>query len=273
MFHYTDFAALKAIIETRSLLATRIDYLNDSSELQIASSFVRRMITRVIGDMDAGPHTPEVMHRIAELRIGSLRIQKLSGAESPNIFIASFSALADDLSQWRGYTTPGCGVRLGFAPTLTEVSRLQGFERADCGYTWPDVGSGAPGTSELFRLVRTGVTDERLLSVALASVKHWTFQTEKEIRLVYVDDGRLPITSVASAPGVPRVRMDLSSSASLHIEEILACPSPDPGFHADDVKEFLTAHGIPLAGETYGIPGVRVGVSRIPYRSHPVTAR
>jgi hypothetical protein len=102
--HYTTSAGLLGMIESRSIWASHIGYLNDASEFRYAFDTARDIVERinVLRERHA-PRSPELARLITE------ETNHLERGSIPNVFVASFSESGEDLSQWRGYTRPGDG--------------------------------------------------------------------------------------------------------------------------------------------------------------------
>jgi hypothetical protein len=101
LYHYTSREAYLGILSSGAVWATAIQYLGDSREYQMGLDLIRREIgARVIQD----PTLQELL----------LQIVDGSGWSYPRAFVASFSALRDDLSQWRAYGGGSGGIALGF---------------------------------------------------------------------------------------------------------------------------------------------------------------
>ncbi|HEV7922376.1 MAG TPA: DUF2971 domain-containing protein [Thermoanaerobaculia bacterium] len=101
LYHYTTAAGLLGIIESQSVRATNYSFLNDSSEIKYGRALVEDCIAARAAKCKGFPH--QVLDSIKNLH-----------EFLPDIYVACFTALKDDLAQWRGY---GIGVErycLGF---------------------------------------------------------------------------------------------------------------------------------------------------------------
>src|ERR1700680_3576354 len=112
LYHYTNDAGLKGIIESGKLWFSDIFGLNDPSELRhglsIAIDVIKSRTTA---------NRPEVatFARLLE------RLDMDSGIEeAAHFFICSFSGDGDDLGQWRAYADNGRGFALGFETASLE---------------------------------------------------------------------------------------------------------------------------------------------------------
>src|SRR3954467_7124540 len=105
LFHYTSLKALMAIVSSRSLLATDIRYFNDAAELRHPGNLLR---TSIAQRLEAGTPHARVLTQFNEWTRERL-------ANGHMLFVVSFTANGNLLSQWRGYCAAGKGVSLGFA--------------------------------------------------------------------------------------------------------------------------------------------------------------
>ena len=119
IYHYTDDAGLKGILETGKVRLSNIFSLNDPSELSHGFSiFVETLKT------SAAPGPPE-----AKLFANSMDRFRGRIRDTAQYFSCSFSASGDDLGQWRAYADNGRGYALGFDAALLESS----FEKQSQG--------------------------------------------------------------------------------------------------------------------------------------------
>lgn len=103
LYHYTSFAGFQGIIESKSLWATDIRYLNDVSEFKHAISLANDVVEGVLTD-DFDPNLLSLFKRA---------VDTISNSSQLATCVASFSENRDMLSQWRGYCHDGRGVCLG----------------------------------------------------------------------------------------------------------------------------------------------------------------
>ena len=121
LYHYTDAAALKSILEKGQMWLTDIRYLNDSNEYiegeqVITNVFHEKARARVDATSD------EVLRRLETVLKSSSRSYTLIG---------SFSRGCDLLSQWRGYCPREGGYSLEFdTPDLKQF----GMPLQECVY-------------------------------------------------------------------------------------------------------------------------------------------
>jgi len=124
IYHYTDQKGVKGILETKTIWATNIYYLNDTTEFAYAAGLVEKLAEeRSI----AGTPGAEILDACVE------KLNIISDVRL-DIFVACFSERADRLSQWRGYCPEG-GFCIGFDYSQLEpFLQQQGFYLAKCIY-------------------------------------------------------------------------------------------------------------------------------------------
>jgi hypothetical protein len=99
VYHYTNDAGLRGILETGRLWLSDIFSLNDPSELRHGISSAVNILESKAKD---GPQAAKVFAKnFATLDVGVER--------SAHFFVLSFSSDGDDLGQWRAYADNGRG--------------------------------------------------------------------------------------------------------------------------------------------------------------------
>lgn len=115
LYHYTSIEAAISILQSDTLWATDIFYLNDSSEYhRVLTTLQRRLKERIA-------------RTTAKDELANLVTYKevIERGNSGPIYVASLSAVGDDLSQWRGYTPNGLGVCIGYNGRLLRQLALK----------------------------------------------------------------------------------------------------------------------------------------------------
>jgi hypothetical protein len=137
LYHYTSYDGLLGILDTGGLWATKIHYMNDSTEFNIAVELVQARLR------EEYRFTEPVFHdQLTNLSDHEKRVVLLSRAleriRNVNVCAVCFCANGDLLSQWRGYST-GFGVSIGFdSQKLKPLAEAAGFVFGKCIYT-PEV--------------------------------------------------------------------------------------------------------------------------------------
>ena len=273
LYHYTAFSGLMGIVESRSLWATDIRYMNDSAELKHTVDLIRAEITRRIGagaaDTGLLNHFLDwVSHRVTN---GHL------------LFAASFRSHGNLLSQWRGYSKLGKGVSLGFDPDyIVRCARGQSFQIGKCIYSKADQrglivqvvdavealarvrgdAAGLLDPSGAYHGIFEKIESD-LLRIA-AVLKHPAFEEEEEWRIVspvmtdYVD---APVKfREGTSMLVPYIEFRLlpEKDKAVALEHVYLGPTPNINISMNSVKMYLSKHGVlPSKGITY---------CQIPYR-------
>jgi hypothetical protein len=107
LYHYTDVAGLIGILNSGSLWATNLRFMNDSRELDHA----RQLMIDVLHDARTRATAPGQRTVIDAIETN---LTTLTGY--PDFYSVSFSSDGDLLSQWRGYGSAGGGYAIGFDP-------------------------------------------------------------------------------------------------------------------------------------------------------------
>jgi hypothetical protein len=125
LYHYTRQPGLLGIVQSRSIWATKTQYLNDSQEYRHAFDMARREIDDLTSTAE---HDAQ---RAFYARVSSAfdRVRDLT------FFVASLSEDRDRLSQWRAYGSPGDAFAVGFtAAHLTRRAEDAGWQLVKCVY-------------------------------------------------------------------------------------------------------------------------------------------
>jgi hypothetical protein len=116
LYHYTDAAGLRGILQTGRIWATNVRFLNDTKEGELPFEMVVEELA--IAYAEAPEQT--------DLMVRHVRAQKYYGGNLP-IYLSSFSTVHDSLSQWRGYGGATQGYTIAVRPEqLLADARYQG---------------------------------------------------------------------------------------------------------------------------------------------------
>jgi hypothetical protein len=267
IFHYTNLEALCGILQTGQLWATHIKFMNDSDELTHGRDL---LLSAVFGRLQSR----------ADYDAVSLFVNIMFNDMVKDVFVACFSGLSDDLSQWRGYGGES-GVSVGFArpPMCSPVSYSD----------HPDTQRVTKAADACFEAIEEFLSKFKLSSIDPADVesevdpevlaglghlrstlhpnvfipsvlvKHEAFAAEQEQRLVEV----IPTDSLHS-----RMRFRVRRGALIPFVACSLGPrlpltqiTIGPGAHADLVRE-----GVRLLLDTHGYHEIPVELSRLSYR-------
>ena len=290
LYHYTNSAGLKGILETGSLWSTDADFLNDAQELQFGRPQLCDALIKQADHLhpEGRPGGDADWSRATILRSAVDYLQPadlISKSRTEQVYVACFCEHSDLLSQWRGYGSSG-GYAIGFrsehlpvpAPTLAEVP-LIGTD----GQVTRVLDSSQPPESSLIQVrygksAITPMIDQVLKEIAqrprghpgsagwaeavllavpaLAGIKHEAFAEEHEWRLLTAEVGTRPTGFRVTPLGlVPYIELPLNLHEALH--EIVV----GPGNHSD-----VRMLGVARLLQHLGLPDVPIRSSSAPYR-------
>src|SRR4051812_4201029 len=93
LYHYTTQAGLLGILETKSIWASEIRFLNDATEFRTALDTVGAELRTRLNELDSAE---------GEAR-GEAIFREFTALEEASFFVLSLTEKGDDLSQWRAY--------------------------------------------------------------------------------------------------------------------------------------------------------------------------
>lgn len=263
LYHYTSAAGLLGIVESKSLWASGIQYLNDTTEYKHAASIVQDLLRRRL-ENERGPWND--LYRLL-LRGDSIYLDN-------TVFVGSLSEAKDRLSQWRAYCATGGGFSIGFDREVVErQATKQDFcllkceydpvkQRAICDELISDGCRAAeeavaryfqspPPHEESKETIQTIGLWHRLIESCMRiapALKNPSFEEEREWRLVRgpFDD---PDCEVRFRTGkyavIPYREFALADVDSpLEIEEIVIGPNPDPTQARKSVEYLLKTRNV-----------------------------
>lgn len=186
LFHYTSVDGLKGIIDSKSLWATKIQYLNDSKEFTHAIEIAQQIInSKKITSPDYIKYLEILERDLASTNRGA------------NTFIFSFTEQPDQLSQWRGYCNYD-GYSIGFNKDhIAEIGKKQKYKLIKCIYDDTkkleiieklindamSFYSVHKANKEIEEIARESLFFHNFLELG-ATIKHSSFVEENEWRLI-----------------------------------------------------------------------------------------
>lgn len=264
LFHYSSIEGLCGILTSQSIWATKIHYLNDSSEFKLAFEIVNKLLARNLFE------APKIfLDKLSE---------SLYQLQDVNIFVASFSEKGDQLSQWRGYC-PNGGYAIGFkAQELNKFASAQDFKLLPCIYEFSlQISLLCKIISDLFRFYEIKRNTlpleqhEKLLNevanrfsqylVYFAPlIKNASFEEELEWRIVSkpkaINSSDVGFR-VRNSLLVPYCKFNLTrDSQKLKVDSICVGPMPHDELAMQSIIDFVAKHDIQSG----------VTKSMIPYR-------
>jgi hypothetical protein len=124
LYHYTTQEGLKGILSEKSLWATKIQYLNDASELTRPLDTAHSILEKISENKD-NKNVNVLKEMILDIDIW----------KNINICVASFCKNGDLLSQWRGYGVYGSAYSIGFDTSkLEEGLERENYQFQQCQY-------------------------------------------------------------------------------------------------------------------------------------------
>ena len=126
LYHYTGIGGLLGIVESRTLWASHIYYLNDAAEIVYARDVLKELVGKRINTAPEEEHEflAQFNHWLNTFSQNAFHLFIFSLTEEPNL-----------LSQWRSYTPHGKGVSIGFSPdSLLQKVRAQEMRIVRCLY-------------------------------------------------------------------------------------------------------------------------------------------
>ena len=272
LYHYTNFNGLLGIVESRSLWASDIRYMNDSAELKHTADLIRTEITERIG---AGHPRPDLLNQFLDWVTHRI-------TNGHMLFAASFRANGNLLSQWRGYSRLGKGVSIGFDPEyILRCAERQSFQIGRCIYSCEQqarlisqvvdavetlaaehgssgtTGTGTGGVDDSSYHTVFKQIESDLLRIA-AILKHPSFREEEEWRIVspvITDYVEAPVLFREGASMlVPYIRFKLSPTGSgpIELQHLFLGPTPNKTISMNSLIMYLAKNGIrPERGISY----------------------
>jgi len=273
LFHYTSIDGLNGVVAGKTLWASNIEFLNDSSEFQYGEKVLKEIIKArkrsVKGDCREFFNQLEMFPKFFEAN---------------DVFLVSLSEVGDLLSQWRGYSPPGRGYCIGFNPqALSQAAwSLDQMQLVKCVYSekdqknlarqvldaciekWVSRVKGVEGESGS----RVSDTSALILwkvyfTFIAAAIKHPAFSEEREWRLLGVCRDRDKMHFRAGSSSLIRyIKLTWGGNTQAHkvqpIRSVTIGPCPDPDLTKKSVRQLLDASGT---------EGAQVKVSEIPFRA------
>ena len=142
LFHYTSYAGLQGIADSKALRLSEARYLNDSQELKDFKLTLHYEIAERFDKFNTDPKKPDILdfkspkvQMISIVRSFESWLHMKFGNDRWALCVGSFSEEGNLLSQWRGYCQFGKGVSIGFLPSaLTKSASNAGLLLGRCIY-------------------------------------------------------------------------------------------------------------------------------------------
>lgn len=273
LYHYTSLEGLLGIVESCSLRAGDLRYMNDAQELTYFTDLLATaaaLITEPAADIEI---LRQLIGWLTSRRHGSRIVCAASMTEQGNL-----------LSQWRGYCPHGRGVSIGFqAGDLSKTAEAGGFSVGRCIYdpqnqqriadavvnaVIAECKARGPASDRDWHPSQSfwGVFGEieAWIFLVAALIKHPSFQEEVEWRFV-----SQPISNYGETPFqfragssflIPFLPMPLPAiEGRIALDQVIIGPTAEPNLSLQSVSYFL-ARSCPSSRQRAVI------ACRIPYR-------
>ena len=268
VYHYTTGVGLKGIIEQSALWATDVRFLNDATELVLATTILRDQLKELLPEPDwfdedeQGRQIPVWEGRVGPAVAGYLE----EVDEYFRCYVTCYCERDDLLSQWRAYAAGGYS--LAFQTDKFDLERRD-FDTAKrlmpVQYDPPAVvGQLAALATELnnFRTAHSSIEAYHQilwLLPELASVKGPAFGEEREWRLIVTEMVHLALLEPNFRPSqfglVPYIEIPIPDGS---LRQIRVGPGENQDLRAKGVHEIL---------HRYRLDEVEVLLSETPFRS------
>lgn len=250
LYHYTDLAGLKGIIDSNSLWATHIRSLNDVSEILYSRGILASLAKRLEQEFRSDVSSNIVLELIELLSIAPT---------SPDTFVVALCEDGDNLGQWRAYG----GFAIGFnRERLAAVSQFQEYSLIRIIYdegeqvrllegaireSVPIMTEWLANPADAPSALMQGLLLGHGLTIAMLWVKNSYFKDEREWRLarVFLPDEIDASTRMKSGVEIPYVEFSLSQdNVDSPIAEIITGPFALSDASQKEILEHLEAAGL-----------------------------
>jgi hypothetical protein len=277
LYHYSSLEGLIGIIESKSIWATNILYLNDASELNYAKGLFRNQVNHFERKKENEDY---LIHRNFKTLIEDM--ENSTSKDTYAFFVCSFSEENDLLSQWRGYSPKGIGLSLGFKlGDLRKSVERYAFSIRPCIYNKNEqlneinklieknfidfTNEKRQYQHDMYRIIlnKSGLVFYVEFLRLAPSIKHPKFIEEQEWRIVARVDTKDQIEMIRYRPGksmiIPYIEIPLPRGEdNLIINKIVVGPTHDPELAKDAVEMLLKSKKVKFD---------EIEVSTIPYRN------
>lgn len=278
VYHYTNGAGLRGILESGRIWLTDVFSMNDPSELRHGLSRAQAILSQMAA---SGPAESKIFAKdFAALDKGVER--------AAQTFICSFSETGDDLGQWRAYADNGRGYALGFDTQALEgafekATRTPTLERGTFPVTYQDslldhihrkliermfglisLPSGRQLSGEIIMAYMVELLTALASYVLHAALffKHEAYSNEREYRFLEMHraDALPPIVKrrPRASSLVQYVELDWKTPATGTLKRIVIGPAANHQKAAEFARKCL---------REFGPSDVQIDFSQIPYRA------
>jgi hypothetical protein len=290
LYHYTSQKGLLEIVNSKTIWATNIYYLNDSLEYEYAVKLIQEVIDEYLAPLPPvrtpGRGLPssgdkDDLESIKRILLESAKQMLSAFTSSCHVYVCSFSEEGDQLSQWRGYCPNGNGFSVGFGTShLIAQMAKSSLDLVQCIYNKSeqveivkniidklisdlelDAGKSADIKKDflveaLSKIIPQSVGN--LLSI-MPRLKHETFHEEKEWRFVNIFFGSEPVHfREGKSMIIPHIVIPLAENEEPNkIDRIIIGPTPHQQLAQKAVQLLMESNKIKC----------EVELSKTPYRT------
>lgn len=268
LYHYTTADGLLGICKENALWATKIHYLNDSSELveplNIASKYLETTKTKNNSQRVKDSEIDEIVQSM---------LYDLEISAGLNIFVSSFCTKGDLLSQWRAYGSADSAYSIGFQTNkLVEILGKHTFELHRCIYY-----DSAKYVSEIELFIEEYINTNKKDKIKwetfileffkmASTMKHNCFEEEDEYRIISIEPIKYTHERVNFRPGkfmlIPYYSLPLGPTSI--IKNITIGPCQHPNLSGDAVQGLAYRCG--FYDSKMSLLNIEVLTSEIPFR-------
>lgn len=276
VYHYTTQKAFLNIISSGALRCSHIRFMNDSKEHIYLVESIEGALGRKLASSSLDSREKFLYEYIArEFRLVRWHLPRT------HHYICCFSAIPDDLNQWRGYGKSIPSYSIGFQwDSLIKLAKASGFSDAQIAVTY-DKDIGTQILDEYYKRFHNAMNDvfrnqelneasarERMADALVEGVpligaryKHSGFESEKEYRLIFYSGQHELNYDTCQSYIKPYIEFDIGEDQIKKIvKEIWVGPGPNMDLAIDGAKMFLSHLGFEDVDKL-------VKRSEIPYRN------
>lgn len=272
LYHYTTQTGLLGILASDSLWATKIHYLNDSAEYQLAFNLAKSFFDRLF----KGERSTKKRTKIKTL------VGNLSTIARMNVCVCSFTHHGDLLSQWRAYAGGIAGFSVGFrSENLLQRAEEQGFVLAKCIYNLQEqqdlienlitaslaeefntVGVKRHPTNPWGLIIQpTGGAFKKNFACLASILKDQAFHEEDEWRLI--SRSGISVKNMSFRPTqsmlAPYTLFALGAEKDRYLHSLVVGPTPHPDLSKESIHSLLAHWNV--------VQTTEIRTSSAPYRA------
>jgi hypothetical protein len=265
LHHYTSQDGLIGIIDSSSLWASNVSYLNDATEFDLSLRLIQDSLSQAIQTSEWEVNhfatiNPERATSAKKRKDEAGRLWRIAKRiDWSDICVICFCEDGDLLSQWRGYAVGSYGYSIAFIPSkLKEMASESGFILGQCIY---DTNLQKEIIVEgLEYLLTKGEPGERADIKEFAAIirygaffKDPSFKEEREWRLVST---RVKKTCFRKGKSmiIPYTSLPISSAKDFGIDHAIIGPCPHEKLSKLSVESILSERNIDAFVESSAIP-------------------